>query len=515
VTRPGGGRARRATVALLLAVLVVLAGCGGGAGTVSPTDTDAATDTDPGTSAGETATPGGETTTSDARTETAGRGTATAGGDTATPDESVTVDGELPADVDPELVYERVQRLTGIEASSDVTIEVRDPEDGEGAFRLPEDSFLSFVGVEPPEGTGSAAGVTTSGSTIALYTNGSWSALRTELVLAHEFTHALQFQTDAFRPAYEAAEAGNRRLTVGATVEGTASYVHRAYVERYFGRSVRYLRAFNESTPFGKWAYGPYWLGARYVETRIDDPRRLSGVLDDPPRTTEQVLHGYGPDEERPRPLSVEGSAGDGWDVDRPQVTGELVVNVVLSTELGDDRAWRAAAGWGADRLVRFSGDGTGFAWVLRWDSPAEATEFREALQRFLDARGDRSGDRWRGPDHAYRVETVGEETVVLLVGPDSFLDAAAVDGTAGDVSVAVGTRADAAASGRPVPPVPPVLAGCSTGSEPRDAPTGPGSPRDSRTGDRSYSRDASSSSAVSRASSSTSASASRSAAPS
>jgi hypothetical protein len=413
---------RRRVALVLVAVAVALAGCSVGYQPAGPTaDGRAATPTAGGTATADGTPTGNETATAE-RTETPS-------------DYGVTVEGELPADVDADQVYERVQRLLGVAANSDVTVRVREPQAGEGTFQLPDRLFVAYMGVEAPQGGGGAAGVTTAEDEVILYA-GNWSAYRTELVLAHEFVHTLQFQQDVRRGLYDPGSASNQNQIVGAVIEGAATYVHREYVREYWNRSPSYVTRFNDSSAFGKWAYARYDVGGRYMAERFDNPTELPAVYEAPPETTEQLLHGYDPGEEPARELSVDVDS-ESYRVGRERTTGELIVNVVLSAELDDERAWTGADGWGADRLLRLRGDGEeGYAWVLRWDSAAEAEEFRDALETFLDARGERTDGRWHGPDHVYDVEMTGDETVALFVGTEGFVETASLSG--GDANVTV-----------------------------------------------------------------------------
>ncbi len=388
-------------LALCLAASVVLAGCGG------------------------TATPSTGTTSAPAADEY----------DAVAPE-------PLPGDVNASLVYERVQRLLDVPATADVTVRLGDPADATDDA-VSRESFVEYLGVRAHDDGGGPRGVTASGTEITLYPNETWSAALTEVVLAHEFVHALQYQHGVHG---RVGDPGAVSMADRAVIEGAATYVQRAYAGRYLDDAPRLVRPFNDSTPYRKLQFAQYSLGGRYYEARIDDPAAVDRVYEDPPTTTEQLLHGYAPGEEPPRELSVEVDA-EGYRTDRRTTRGELAVNVVLSTELSDERAWRAAAGWGADELVRFrqlpGPEEEGYAWVLRWDSPAEAGEFREAVAAFLDRRGNRSDGRWTGPDHAYRVDPVAEETVVLLVGTDGFVEAASASGTAGEVTVEISGPSD------------------------------------------------------------------------
>lgn len=193
-----------------------------------------------------------------------------------------------------------------------------------------------------------------------------------------------------------------------------------------------------------------YHFGQRYVAGRVDSPEGVEPLVGNPPLTTEQVIHGYGYDEERPRDLHVETATAGGWSVDndfgaiwgdrtdpKPQRMGELFVRVLLEEELDYDRAATAAAGWGNDRVVRFARDGqVGYAWALRWDSEADADEFEAAMRDYLAAAGERTAEGWRLNGTAFDVRRVSAETVAVVVGPSSFVAGTDVTGSGGEVAV-------------------------------------------------------------------------------
>jgi len=100
------------------------------------------------------------------------------------------------------------------------------------------------------------------------------------------------------------------------------------------------------------------------------------------------------------------------------------------------ERADRAAAGWGDDRLSVYRASGqqsASYAWTFAWDDAAEAAEFERALRAYLDARGERREGRWViGDGLTARVLAPSERSTALLLGNESF-----VAGT--DASVTVG----------------------------------------------------------------------------
>ena len=116
---------------------------------------------------------------------------------------------------------------------------------------------------------------------------------------------------------------------------------------------------------------------------------------------------------------------------------GEAFLRVALATELDDERAARAAGGWGNDTRIAFNDESgaRSYAWVVRFDAAANASTFDEAVGTYLDRRtgsgplvDDRPGRRWSGTVDdrrvAYRLVRTDDRTAVLLLGEPGFVDA-------------------------------------------------------------------------------------------
>lgn len=417
---------RRALAVVALATVLVTAGCAGPLGVGTATETSGPTDTVRATDS-ETATP--TPTRTDTRTQTPTRT------DTPTADPDVTVeDGSLAVEAD--AVYGRVRALTGTDVSPP-TVVVTDIPAGSPMGATPVHLMLGLERSAFPADR--ARGFTRYDGPVRFDPGGNRTSV--ERTLAHEFVHVVQFRTGMVeRPgAYDARRSSDFRTAWAMVVEGGAVYVTDAYVDRHVpgarAQSTVMTAAYEAPpTPESRLALGKYRFGYRYVAANVDGPGDLAAAYDPFPRTTEQVLHDRTPDEEPPRALTVDHRTGDDWRaLGRADRKGELFARVLLRSELDADRAAGAAAGWGNDRWRLFrAGEEYGLAWTLRYDSAAEADAFAAALRAFVEAR--------RGAtDGRFRVERPGKDTVVLFVGPDRFVDAAAASGDGEDVTVTVG----------------------------------------------------------------------------
>jgi hypothetical protein len=432
---------------VLLALVVVLSGCAGTFTAERPVQESPATPTAGGTPA-TTATPDGTTAASSSGTSTA---TPTPRPPTPTPRDAGKVDvAGLPLSFDEEQVYRDVVTMHGQSYESAPTVDLRvkeTPAPRRTSQVWDASEFMLLWGFDPSAlGNTSIAGLTIR-ERVFVYAEPVPTRTGRMAVLAHEYTHVLQHETDAFARTSQGVRRGEGSTdrVYLAVVEGAATYVQRRYVARHLDdepRNRTWATYSANRTRFGAYAVAPYYFGERYVDRRLDDPANVSSVYRRPPTTTEQVLHGYGPREEPARPLDVDAESGDDWFRTDERVRGELFARLVLEGELPRERAAEAAAGWGADRVVTFEDTGTdtvGHAWVLRWDSPAEAEQFAGAMADYLDARGETAGDRWTDGDTTFGLRWVDDETVVVVAGPERFVDAASVEGGDGEVTVRVG----------------------------------------------------------------------------
>jgi hypothetical protein len=184
-------------------------------------------------------------------------------------------------------------------------------------------------------------------------------------------------------------------------------------------------------------------------------------VFEDPPRTSEELLHGLAGGAEPPADLAVAAETGGEWRVQRRYPGGELRLRAMLTSALPGSDAAEAAAGWGNDTVLQFrDGNVTGAAWVLRFDDPAEAEEFATLFGTYeATVEGERNA--------SVRLVRVAAETVVVLGGAASFVSGTTATGT--DASVTV--RAPAATGTDASVTVTAPAAGASTGEPGRPSP--------------------------------------------
>jgi hypothetical protein len=242
------------------------------------------------------------------------------------------------------------------------------------------------------------------------------------VLMAHELTHALDDQHFGLDPRLAAAAKDDDRGTaLGAVVEGSGTLVMSAYMVREMeaGRlSRRSLLEMAESEAgrakklkaapalLERMLMAPYMLGPSFL-CRGDSSRLASGILSprdidhaiqEPPVSTEQILHPekYWDRDRRDEPRVVtlpdlSATLGEGWKLSLTAGLGELTIAVLTGAGSVDPNSrdatlpssWTnaAAAGWGGDRLHLYQSEkGTATVLATVWDSARDAQEFEAAL---------------------------------------------------------------------------------------------------------------------------------------
>jgi hypothetical protein len=373
----------------------------------------------------------------------------------------ISVNGAgLPVDAD--AVFDRVARLMGADPPRPESIRVRTPSDLEGENGSsgsgldPAPAFFEIMDVDsdPGEGLdGSEAlalenGRTNLGlGTVTLFT-GENDSETIHYILAHEFVHYVQGARDRgtqLRTRLGSTTDGT--FVLAGLLEGAAVYATNAYIDEHVGgnltNSALYFDLRERLAPgsFADYANSRYIVGWRYVSGRAASPNATDGLYENPPRTGEQLIHGLAPGEEPPRPLTVNASTGNYRRVGTDRL-GEGFVRIALRNGPSRERANEAAAGWGNDTLRTYLPEGggdPGYAWVLRFDDPANRSQFVATLRDSLSTRGNRTGDAWTVPGTAtFDLRPVGDETVAVLAGNGSFVRNTTVSGSDANVSLSL-----------------------------------------------------------------------------
>lgn len=366
---------------------------------------------------------------------------------TSEPEELIPVQGEgIPVDVD--RVWVRVTGLMEVDVDPpERVVTTYDSRSGGSWVRIRP--FLArLVGVD--EGGSSSwydetsyGTASSDGDTVRVLLGGL-SVEAVELALAHGFVRTIQMRKGWTR--MQLMEEHIPEMTVlDGVVMGSALYAEAAYADRHLEEHPRPPEELLDSPPTLRYFFLDRYYGHRYVDWRIDSPAEIGEIHDDPPRTSEQLIHRL-PNDHGPASLRVRVEEGAEWNSGRERTWGELFVRAALQAHLDRERANEASTGWGNDRHVRFrTFDGKqGDVFVTRWDEPADADTFEAAMAEFLSERAEPTDDGWHDADEdedddlRFELERASEDVVVLTVGPDAFVRGVTIDADDADVTVAV-----------------------------------------------------------------------------
>lgn len=239
-----------------------------------------------------------------------------------------------------------------------------------------------------------------------------------EAVLVHELTHALQdqhFHLETFASGQPLDDADVARV---ALIEGDATLVMMDFfaetslaslpgIEETMGAFLDDPRKLLEAAPgvpsvpgMAELASAPAWFQDTLLFSYFEgfqfslDTRRKGGqtLLDhaftkDPPRSSEQILHPEKWHTKRDDPVVLPwpdlSRVLPGWTKAAEAQLGELTIRTLLRGALKkDERAAKAAAGWGGDRFAVYVKNGDRLlAWITEWDTETDAREFQSAAK--------------------------------------------------------------------------------------------------------------------------------------
>lgn len=240
------------------------------------------------------------------------------------------------------------------------------------------------------------------------------------ILLAHELTHAVTDQHfDLGRiETLQDADKDDAATAFTALAEGDAQFTMALYqrevltpkeqtelieeasslTQNQLDAAPRFLR---EALEF------PYVAGLDFVETLHERGGfdLVDRAYEDPPRSTEQILHParYLDRRDDPQRVSlpnIAGALGSGWSSIERGELGELDVRLIadLAGEQGlpAAEARRAADGWDGGTYEGFrSGTATVVAFKTVWDSDAEVREAVRGFERWLPLRYRNEGSRF------------------------------------------------------------------------------------------------------------------------
>ena len=270
-------------------------------------------------------------------------------------------------------------------------------------------------------------------STKVLYVVKEAAPEQVSTIISHELVHALQDQYMSLDSLQQLRGDNDRQVAAQAVIEGQATIVQ---IQAALGgadlatafpggwdRVREVIRESSSAMPVFSTApriiqetlIFPYLSGADFVRT-YQQLRPGEAPYADLPRSTEQVMHTRAYFNERDAPTQVTLPAPRVGRSRYQNNLGEFETRLFLYEHMRDQgAAVRGAAGWDGDRYMVVSVPrGDALVWVTVWDTPVDAAEFTEAVDRALGRRFSR--ERVRDVEGG-RVYPAGEREVTVWGG--------------------------------------------------------------------------------------------------
>lgn len=225
------------------------------------------------------------------------------------------------------------------------------------------------------------------------------------MVLAHEIRHAIQDQHYNISKYFQGlSDFDDRRMAILSVIEGDANLL----MLQFAGLDPSLFIAFSEKIPLANLNLTPaseniplilknslifpYFSGLKFVYKVFlrGGWDEVNKILLSPPVSTEQIIHPEKFIEIREEPLQIKSFylPGPGWKLLSSFVGGELFVSTLLEN-FGIYESKIASEGWGNDVLNFWEKEDRKFLyWSTGWDREKDATEFVDALCKYLEGLG-------------------------------------------------------------------------------------------------------------------------------
>jgi hypothetical protein len=291
------------------------------------------------------------------------------------------------------------------------------------------------------------------------------------VILAHEFTHALQDQHYSILGLFpRPSDNPDRDLALTTLLEGDALIVQEMYrnttlpasplaqasqeqaQQRALEQVQREMRELvnleQVPQPVLRETYFPYLDGPSFIHAIVGTGAlttwgaygpAMRDLFASPPRSTAEIMH---PEKyrRRQRPVQVvlpdlPAALGSDWRLLRESVLGELGHQSLLARYLPPDRAQESAAGWAGNRTAVVAHQDGAIASLSesRWDSSREAAEWAAAYQDWMDARygalaqvvwSEEGRLIWQLPGGAVALQTLADRTITASGPSVAIVDA-------------------------------------------------------------------------------------------
>ncbi len=247
------------------------------------------------------------------------------------------------------------------------------------------------------------------------------------MIIAHELVHALQDQYMSLDSLQVLRGDNDRQIAAHAVVEGQATLVQIQSTLKGLDIATAFpggwdrvremIRENSSQMPIFATApriiqetlIFPYLSGFEFMRT-FQQLRPGEVPYGDLPRSTEHILHSRAYFSERDVPTRVTLPPPRIGRARYQNNLGEFETRIFLYEHVKEQSsAVRGAAGWDGDRyMVVETPRGEALVWVTVWDTPVEAAEFTEVLDRAIGRRFD--GEHMREVASGKRYEVSGRE---------------------------------------------------------------------------------------------------------
>ena len=254
----------------------------------------------------------------------------------------------------------------------------------------------------------------------------------TELLQAHELTHALQDQHFGLnRMLGEVKHNDDEEIAIHSVIEGDATLAGLAYVSGGLTAQeektiVDHFAALPDSfepeasgTPLALSAplMFQYTQGTRFVAEAWERGgwAAVDALYHDPPRSSQQIMEPalYFDHRSAPLHVAVKGYEGPlpGWKKVDDDTFGELLLKIIFERNLpATSPALKVTASWRGDHMIALEKDGAlTLVWLLAFQDAASAREFALDYRSILDDQ--------KGPRHQHWLEA-RSNAVLVIVGP-------------------------------------------------------------------------------------------------
>lgn len=258
------------------------------------------------------------------------------------------------------------------------------------------------------------------------------SVFSTELLQAHELTHALQDQHFGLDRMLSAVRHNDdEEIAIHSVIEGDATLAGLAYVAGG-------MTAEEEKTIVDHFAAVPdsfepeasgtplalsiplmfqYTHGTRFVAEAWERGgwAAVNALYHDPPRSSQEIMEPalYFDHRTPPLTVAVKGYEGPmaGWKKVDDDTFGELLLKIIFDRNLpADSPALKIPATWRGDRMIALEQDGAlTLVWLLAFHDHAAAHEFALDYRSIMDDQ--------KGPPHQHWIEARGN-AVLAIIGP-------------------------------------------------------------------------------------------------